>query len=731
VGHGLTTGHPVKIAGIAFTCPGYDYTGIAITGFDYNKSTGLSTVYLGTNHFVEEGELIYLENIEFNCGDSGLGSVVNITNAVYDNTVGIITITTGSASGVHTGEPVQLKDITFTCPGGSGITTTIFPDGSSPNSIYGIDVFTVSQVNSATEFQVNVGISTIEHTYSSGGTAQAGVTTNIFPDDTQGYFFTVESVPSQTTVTLNVGISTIDHTYASGGTMRVGFTTTIFPDGAYGSTFPVKDYIDDTTFTVVTGISTIDHTYVSGGTIAKQTPFQDHVTQIRDLSIQVDSATGHNNAINGCANVISAVNTCVGVITAIVSEGFSAFESESNPTGIVTTYEGNNGQGSAFPNDPSFSAGTDGPVFKGPYVRNCTNFIQDSIGMRINGFDAEPGDQDDLGVQGSMSVDSYTQYNQGGIGVSITNGAYAQLVSIFTICCQESITVATGGQCDITNSNSSFGTYGLIARGTGDQNSSSIYRLTGHVVKETEIGDTRVTISGVGTQRPYDGQAVFFDKLYQSVETLKVINGGSGYTGPSPRVTIASPTGPDGITAQAIPIIVDGVLESVLVANSGNQYETAPAITVDPPTDPNGVQAVVEVEKMALSYYKVSSSTLPNAGIATITLTSSLPTKLYAGDVAYLSRQSLQITSSHSFEYIGAGNNILTARPSTGGIVIEENEVIMDDGGLVIYTSTDQAGNFKIGDGITIDQATGTLSGRVYIKSLFNNVTPFILALGG
>jgi hypothetical protein len=31
-------------------------------------------------------------------------------------------------------------------------------------------------------------------------------------------------------------------------------------------------------------------------------------------------------------------------------------------------------------------------------------------------------------------LDSYTQYNQGGIGVSITNEGYAQLVSLFTIC---------------------------------------------------------------------------------------------------------------------------------------------------------------------------------------------------------------------------------------------------------------------------------------------------------
>ena len=629
VGHGLTTGHPVKLAGIAMTCPGYNYTGIGITGFQYNKTTGLSTVFLATNHFVNEDDLIFLENIQ------------------------------------------------FTCPGGSGITTTIFPDG------------------------------------------------------TQGYFFKVESIPTSSSVIVNVGVSTINHTYASGGTMRVGFTTTIFPDGTLGPLFPVKDYINSTQFTVVTGISTINHTYVGGGTIAKQTPFQDYITQIRDLSIQDDSATGYNNTVNSCANVISAVNTCVGVITSIIDEGFAAFESPSNPTGIVTTYEGNNGTGSAAPNDPSFNAGTDGPVFKGPYIRNCTNFIQDSIGMRINGFDAEPGDQDEIGVQGSMSVDSFTQYNQGGIGVSISNGAYAQLVSIFTICCDEAIVTETGGQCDLTNSNASFGNKGLVARGVGDQTSSSIYRLTAEVVDEVPIGGNRVVLSGVGTQRPYDGQTIFFDKLYQSVEAIRVVDGGSGYTGPAPKITIASPTGPDGITAQAIPIIVNGVLETILVANSGNQYETAPSITVDPPDEPNGRQAVVEVERMALSYYKVASATLPYAGISTVTLKSTTPTAIPSGATAFITRQSLQIATTISFEYIGAGTNILTARPSVGGVTIQENEVVMENGGLVVYTSTDQAGNFNIGDGITIDQATGTLSGRVYIKSLFNNVTPFILALGG
>ena len=66
-----------------------------------------------------------------------------------------------------------------------------------------------------------------------------------------------------------------------------------------------------------------------------------------------------------------------------------------------------------------------------------------------------------------------------------------------------------------------------------------------------------------------------------------------------------------------------------------------------------------------------------------------------------------------------------------GAVPIQENEVIKLDGGEVSYTSTDERGNFRIGDGVVIDQSTGTVSGSIYIKSLFTQVTPFILALGG
>jgi hypothetical protein len=99
-------------------------------------------------------------------------------------------------------------------------------------------------------------------------------------------------------------------------------------------------------------------------------------------------------------------------------------------------------------------------VTRSPYVQNCTNFISNSIGMRVDG-DYSDGDLK------SMVLDSYTQYNQGGIGVSITNNGYAQLVSLFTICNDIAVYCGSGGGCDLTNSNSSFGNYGLVADGVG------------------------------------------------------------------------------------------------------------------------------------------------------------------------------------------------------------------------------------------------------------------------
>ncbi len=95
-----------------------------------------------------------------------------------------------------------------------------------------------------------------------------------------------------------------------------------------------------------------------------------------------------------------------------------------------------------------------------PYVENCTAFNTTATGMLIDGSLT-------AGLR-SMVSDSFTQINAGGTGVHIINRGYAQLVSIFTVSCEHAVLCESGGQCSLTNSNASFGTFGLKSTGSSE-----------------------------------------------------------------------------------------------------------------------------------------------------------------------------------------------------------------------------------------------------------------------
>lgn len=454
------------------------------------------------------------------------------------------------------------------------------------------------------------------------------------------------------------------------------------------------------------------------------------------------------------------------------------------------------------PNQVGFSS-------QSPYIRNCTNFIKDSIGMRINGKDC-------LGPIKSMVTDSFTQYNQGGIGVSITNEGYAQLVSLFTICNDIAVYCGSGGACDLTNSNSSFGNYALVADGIGPRKYTGIITQAASENSDTFVLDlnvppldvtaatydnvtglTTITVNqphnfnigmgvtlaglgftcpyepgiryypsgqsgyvfevagmpsstsfevyvGVATQphtydsggtvkidvvRPFDGQVVYFENLYYTVGGINITSGGSGYSG-NAEVTIGNPSTPWGIPATAVAEVKNGSVISVEMVSTGRGYSSVPPAVVF--SAPNtGINTAVGVANLVPAYFVIQKSTPISAGICTITLSDNVPYAVGVGTTVPFFKQSRVLASGHSLEYIGSGTNIDTALPKNGGVPIQENETDGRNGGLVVYTSTDHSGNFRIGDGVVINQQTGTISGRFYSKSLFSTMTPFILALGG
>jgi len=356
-----------------------------------------------------------------------------------------------------------------------------------------------------------------------------------------------------------------------------------------------------------------------------------------------------------------------------------------------------------------------GNISHSPYVQNCTNFVDNSIGLNVDGANA--------GGLKSMVLDSFTQYNPNGLGVKVYNRGYCQVVSMFTICSDISVLAQTGGNVSVTNSNSDFGNYALYADGTGPLEQS------GDLVSST-FNNSIFSLENLTTsQVPYVGQVITVGELYYNVGGFEITSPGSGFTS-APTVVVSIGTGPNAIRAQGIPVIKNGQLIAIEVASSGQSYTEADVITVSI-TGGGGIGAAASALKNPV-YYTVGGITEDFTGIGgtvSIIIQENLPYTPSPGDTVNFWRVSRIIANSHCMEYVGSGTDINTAIPFNGGTAIQANEVIQANGGRVAVTSTDQLGDFRVGEDLVINQNTGTISGQAFRKSILSIVIPYILAL--
>ena len=225
-------------------------------------------------------------------------------------------------------------------------------------------------------------------------------------------------------------------------------------------------------------------------------------------------------------------------------------------------------------------------------------------------------------------------------------------------------------------------------------------------------------------RKPFDGQGCFFKIdladyndvggatgiVTQPMRTLRrveITNGGSGYSvGAPPNVLIDTPQGPESIVAElSANVSAAGTISSVDIIASGRNFLPNQPMNI---TFSEGNAVAIAVTDPIL--FTVDTATEPTtAGLTTVTFNEFIPYSVSAGTDMEMRRLSRIITSSHSFEYVGAGTDINRANPFQGGIPIPENEIIAINGGQVPFTSTDQKGNFRIGQGLVIDQTTSCL----------------------
>ena len=363
--------------------------------------------------------------------------------------------------------------------------------------------------------------------------------------------------------------------------------------------------------------------------------------------------------------------------------------------------------GAAFAYDPATPGQN---VFVSPYIQNITSTTTTGTGCRIDGSLVS-------GISTkAMILGFYTIINRGGIGVDLLNSAYSQAVNIYTIATDIGLRTRSGSFVTLNGSDCSIGNYGLVSEGIGPLQTS------GNTVGYSTAGT--FVIDGLSNGNPH-------------VNTVMVINDTDYVTTSSTTLTIAIQvasliigTGLSYSVGQDVIIAYDSIN---FMTGEVQSYDTITGDLIVDVTGTNGsgTYSAWDVNLFPITYYTIDTiqPNTPSAGNATVLIQETFAANLAPGTNLEFYTRSAIIASAHTFEYVGAGTNPATALPQYGGIPVPENEVRTVNGGVVTFTSTDQKGNFRVGKGFTVNQATGTVSGDDFYRSLFAIMTPYILAL--
>lgn len=234
---------------------------------------------------------------------------------------------------------------------------------------------------------------------------------------------------------------------------------------------------------------------------------------------------------------------------------------------------------------------------------------------------------------------------------------------------------------------------------------------------------------------------------------MHILDGGSGYN-PSnlPAIVVTDPNA--SVLGTATVVVKDGAIAKFNYVNRGISYTTATAsISGDGYADilqtggylyvdglsqvPRGGSNIV-LTGQTTTYRVVSitevTGTAPNIG-GRIRISPFISTAPAHGSTITITEKYSNVRlTGHDFLNIGTGGIATTNYPN---LPLQDpdqaDEVIEYDGGRVFYTSTDQDGNFRVGELFRVEQATGiaTLNADAFNLSGLNELQLGSVALGG
>jgi hypothetical protein len=664
---------------------------------------------------------------------------LGITTASYDNVTGILTVFTSTAHKFSVGMGVSIADLKFTCPFEPGIRTYPRPaEVGGKGHVFEIKTVAPGRFVDASNLILANKTEIVDKSLAAIALDHPDFFYIGDPPTHPSYRFkdSYRLIQKNRTDIVNSawgdiatqfpevsGINTETKCKRDLGYFVDAVSTDLFTGGNSYTIAFTKQYFNSAGVPISNGLVGEEAPSIVGFTSAGHYCKQAITNQLaeKDLSITADPNPAIGNTSNtnptSCTNVRDAINTLVGIATLSIGAGnLNIINQTSLNGGTFLTGQAKCRRDIGYIVD---AVASDVRNFTTKSIIEATKIYFDNSGNPLN-----------IGITTSITAfQAVREYSKQAITNNLnvkdltlpgdpTNTDPASCANV-----QQNINTLVGILTTFLGQGSLTTPLALPSVSTA----STIFTMNVGVATQPHTyvsgGNAKINVS-----RPFDGQVVYFSDLYYTANKIRVSSGGSGYTS-TPTVTISSPSTSWGVPATAVAEISNGSVSSIDIISNGRGYTTPPLITIGPPNV--GINTATATLELTPTYYSILSSTPVSSGICTINVGENVPYAVGVGTAVPFFKQSRVLASGHSLEYIGSGTEIAKALPAQGGVTIQDNEIDSRNGGLVVFTSTDQSGNFRIGDGVVINQQTGTISGAFYSKSLFSSMTPYILALGG
>jgi len=348
---------------------------------------------------------------------------------------------------------------------------------------------------------------------------------------------------------------------------------------------------------------------------------------------------------------------------------------------------------------------------KSPYIYNVTSFGDGATGAVVDGSLHATGNK-------TMLFHTYTTIHNDGLGVWCHSNGAAELISIFTYFCQVGVAATSGAVIRVLNSSNSYGEYGVYSAGYDATETTNNGVAKGSMLTYTNVLTTEFTL-GEQITGATSGATAYVANVQSEPKVIYIV-GKSGSFQANETVTGGASSTTATLAAASFDTNSTG---RVLVTT----FATSP--------DPGDSLEFGSTDGNAYQIQTVSSVTANSVDYHVLITATSRPTPIPDTTVAKTRKRfSLVRLTGHDFAKVGTGDKTTTNWPGEPTQPADQADQIVvnsTDPGRVYHVSTDEDGNFYVGDYFKVDQATGNVTLDASAFNLKGLQTLQLGAIGG